>query len=233
MVDPLSEEIKAILTNGITIANLKRILIVWKLIPKELKTKLKKAVRNFFKTKQVSLDTASTNAELFTIDMSSSTLRRLKSILVNQEYIAILRIAEQIRWLNENNLHNDAEERRREVHKKYKDKGINIVDMVGTGDIGIIMSYLDKLTGDPAQQELTFNRLFDKFVINYRQFCFMIQTAMSDTHIQKGIIDRVAKGTPLVLVRFLSDKSTTDRIDKLLFKLVDNPILTSSSYKET
>ncbi|MDO8634574.1 MAG: hypothetical protein Q7K34_04755 [archaeon] len=220
------DDIIAILRSGITVTNLKHIISIWGKIPPDIKDKLKKAIREFFnKSKMVSFDYKNTNSELFTIDKSSSNFRRLKSALISQEYIAILRVAELIKWLNLNNLHNEAEERRKEVYQKYRQKGINIVDMVGTGDIGTAVSYLDRLNGEPAQQKLLFNQFFDKFVNNYTEFCLMIQSHMQEIDVEKGILGRVGRGSPFVLVRFLGDKKRTDKLDSLLLGLLEEPSL--------
>lgn len=220
------DDILSILRSGITVANLKHIIAAWDKIPKDLKDKLKKAVKDFFnKNKEVSFDYKSNNAEVFAIDKSSSNFKRLKSALINQEYVAILRVAEYIKWLNVNNLHNEAEQRRSEVFKKYQQKGINIVDMVGTGDIGIAVSYLDRLAGEAAEQKLLFNQFFDKFVNNYTDFCFMVQNFMGNTEITKGILERVEKGPPFVFVRVLGDEKRTNKIDELLFQLLSEPLL--------
>lgn len=225
MENGVVREIESIIQNGVTLANLKMIISIWPKIPQAIKEKLKAAILRFFSKKEVAFDVNSLNSELFLIDKSNTNFKRLKGVLVNREYIAILRLAEHIKWLNENNLHLQATDERNQVFKRYDQKGINIVDMVGTGDISVIISFLDKITGEPNEQKLRFNQYFDKFVTYYPDFCLMIQTKMSDSEIRVGILNRISKGNSFVLVNFLADRQKTLEVDRLLFSLLDETLL--------
>src|SRR3989344_3415680 len=139
------------------LAALKQILYFYELIPEEWKKKAYYIFSKLWDRKKVIISTDPDKVEnIYEVNFEDDRIQKLYQHLPQMDQ-AILLQGKSMLDLISKGLHGDSDEVKIKVENRYGQRGLNIVNMLTTKDIGYALDELDEIL-DPKKVETNFNR---------------------------------------------------------------------------
>ncbi|MEA3229332.1 MAG: hypothetical protein U9P44_00295 [archaeon] len=202
------------------LSGLKQILFFYRLLPKEWKKRAFWIFETLWNKKKVIMSTDPEQpGKIYEVTFEDTKLEKLYKILPQVDQAIILQGKSMLELINKG-LHGDSDEIKRDVEKRYGQRGLNIVNMLTTNDIQYLLEELKEPLNDKDCEEK-----FNEWAYKYDTITFLVSPInLSNPNEIKKRVKELSKNTPkdYVLINLSGKTQDCTELWELISKLKDN-----------
>jgi len=201
------------------VSAIKQILFYYRLLPPEWKKKAYWIFEKLWSKKKVVISTEpEKTARIFDIEFDNDEILQLYQCLPQIDQAIFLQ-GRNMQLLIAKGLHGDSDENKLSVEKRYGQRGLNIVNMLTTGDIEYFLEETKKPITKKVEPE------FNEWVNKYDSFTLLVspQNLNNIKNIKEKILD-IAKNSfrPYILINLSGKMEDCTRLLNIIDKMKEN-----------